>query len=91
MPQRDFINLPALPEGLTSWQQMFLSGLKENVELLVAQRGDRRNWAILRGDVETAYLNPGVGADTSGAFTAPTIDEFNALLAQFNDLLSRIK
>lgn len=91
MPQRDFVNLPTLPEGLTSWQKLFLDGMKENVELLIATRGDRRNWAVLRGDIETAYLNPATGVSTTGSFTVPSIDEFNALLAQFNDLLSRMK
>lgn len=90
MPTRDFVNLPTLPEGLTAWQKLFMDGIKENVELLTAQRGDRRNWAVLRGDVETAFLNPGVGVNISGN-QVPTIDEFNALLAQLNDLLSRIK
>lgn len=90
MPRRDFVNLPALPEGLTAWQKMLLDGVKENIELLIATRGNRDNWAVVKGDIETAFLTPGVGVNISGN-QVPTIAEFNALLAQFNDLLSRLK
>jgi hypothetical protein len=90
MPARDFVSLPSLPEGLTAWQRMFLEGIKENVELLIATRGDRRNWAVVKGDIETAFLNAATGVNISGN-DVPTLDEFNALLVQFNDLLSRLK
>lgn len=88
-----FTALPALTEGLTPWQRMFLDGVKENIELLTDQRGGGALAAVVKQQITTQYIGVGVGIDVaSGAGTnVPTISEFNSLIATVNNIIRDLR
>lgn len=77
-----FVGIPAITQGLTPWQKMFMDATKENLELLTGQRGTGAKSAILKGDITVDYLP---------AATGPTLAEVNAVISQFNLLLTALK
>lgn len=77
-----FVGIPALTQGLTPWQKIFMDATKENLELLCSQRGDGSKSAVLKGDITVDYLP---------AATGPTLAEVNAVISQLNLLLSVLK
>lgn len=77
-----FVGIPAITQGLTPWQKMFMDATKENIELLCNQRGTGAKSAVLKGDITVDYVTSATG---------PTLGEVNNLIAQFNALLSVLK
>lgn len=80
-----FTGIPAVPEGVGSeWQTALLEAIKENIELLTAQRGerDRSSQAVTKGDITIRNLEPpvfdAVSASGEGFFITlpdePTIE-----------------
>lgn len=77
-----FVGIPEITQGVTQWQKMFNDAIKENIELLTNQRGTGSKSSILKGDITVDYLP---------AATGPTLAEVNAIITQFNLLLSVLK
>lgn len=77
-----FVGIPAITQGLTPWQKMFMDATKENLELLTNQRGTGAKAAVLKGDISADYLTAAVG---------PTLAEVNAIITKVNLLLSELK
>ena len=77
-----FVGIPAITQGLTPWQKMFMDATKENLELITHQRGDGSKAAVLKGDITVDYITAAVG---------PTLDEVNGIITQFNALLAKLK
>ena len=100
----DFIAIPDIPAEQPEAVRRILEALKENLELLIAQRGLRSNVAIVHGDITTDYP-PDITHDGeyyvlsgAGGESVPTIadhvrvaNEVTALQTQFNTLLSELK
>lgn len=74
-----FSGIPSIPEGVAGeWQYSLLDAMKENIELLTGQRGerDRSSKAVVKSDLTMRSVpNPrfsGVSASGSGfAITPP--------------------
>lgn len=73
-----FTGIPSVPEGVAGeWQASLLETVKENVELLTGQRGerDRASAAVTKGDVAirgvSSSVFPGVTARGNGFEITP--------------------
>ena len=98
----DFTSIPDVPSELPESMRRILESLKENMELLIAQRGLRSNVAIVHGDITTDYppdithdgeyyvLGTGESVPTIGDHVR-VANEVTALQTQFNTLLSELK
>ena len=100
----DFVSIPDVPSETPESMRRILEAVKENIELLIAQRGLRSNVAIVHGDITADYApdltHNGEYYVLSGAGgeTVPTMadhirvaNEVTALQTQFNTLLSELK
>jgi hypothetical protein len=72
--RRDFVNSQPIPVGLDNDMAKYLTTLTENTQLLMKQRGDPINAAILKGDISTDY-------PANVAATNPSITGLTALQA----------
>jgi hypothetical protein len=63
MALRHFANLPALVDTGNPELNKFLAAVRENVELLAGLRGEPSDWAVLKGDIDTAYPDDPIAVD----------------------------
>lgn len=82
MPRRDFVSLLNVPDTGNPELNKFLNAMKENVELLAGLRGDRHNFAVVRGDITTDY------PDT---ITAVSVDSVDGLRDTVRQLMVEMK
>jgi len=86
-----FIAIPNPPMGIPAWQVQMLNAMKDNIELLTGQRGERgqQSKSVLKSDITIRSLPAQQIRQTSASGQGFTID--NASVPSLTDYVSLIQ